>query len=218
MTTSTKSYSSSIDRVAPGPVETAADQIVNSLIGDPFTRKVIHRRVTQLLRMAEFASDTEDDLTQEFLIRLTDAMKHHSDEVGHRNPYIVSVVDRFTATLMEHRRAMVRYTADGVSLDQRISDTEIGPVSFVDMLSQCDQERRLQTCKLEVNERTNLKFDLAAVMDQLSENEQRFLNLLRGHTVTEVAQIMELPRSTLVSWLEKIATIFEEAGLREYLP
>ena len=217
MTTSPKPYSSSIDLVAPGQGTTEADRIVGELIADSFTRKVIHRRVTQLIRLAEFASDTADDLTQEFLIRLTDAMVHHDDDIGHRNPFIVSIVDRHTATMLEHRRAKVRYTADGVSLNIQVSDSELGPQPFVNLLSDTDKSRRLQTLEREDNDRSNLRDDLAVVIAKLPEDEQRFVTLLREHSVTEVAEIMQMPRSTIVSWIEKLQVVFDEEGLREYL-
>ncbi|QDV62637.1 RNA polymerase sigma factor [Crateriforma conspicua] len=217
MTLSSKPYFSSIDLVAPGEGTTEADRIVAELIADCFTRKIIHRRVTQLLRLAEFVGDTVDDLTQEFLIRLTDAMKHHDDEVGHRNPYIVSIVDRHTATMLEHRRAKVRYTADGVSLDQRINDGEVGPRAMVDLLNQDDKSRRLQTEKRDSIDATNLRDDLASVLAELPADEREFLILLREHNVTDVAEILDLPRSTVVSRLEKLTQVFEDAGLRDYL-
>jgi len=211
------SYSSSIDLVAPGDGQTDADQIARSLIADPFTRKVIHRRVKQLLRLAEFASDSEDDLTQEFLIRLTDAMKVHSESVGHRNPYIVSVVDRHSATLLEYRRASIRYSVDGVSLDRSVSEPEIGPVSFADTLSAEDRKRRLQIRKLEPRDHSDLKSDLQAVIEKLSAADQQLLQLLRHQNVTEAAKTLGIPRSTLASRVENIAEILEAEGLREYL-
>lgn len=217
MTASKPSYSSSIDLVAPGDGQTEADQIARSLIADPFTRKVIHRRVNQLLRLAEFASDSEDDLTQEFLIRLTDAMKVHCESVGHRNPYIVSVVDRYSATLLEHRRASIRYSVDGVSLDQSVSEAELGPVLFADTLSQQDQKRRLQIRELEPREHSDLKSDLLAVIKKLSPSDQALLQLLRDQNVTDAAKTLGIPRSTLASRVENIAEILEAEGLREYL-
>jgi RNA polymerase sigma-70 factor, ECF subfamily len=217
VTASTRSYSASIDLVAPGNESTIADQIAHSLMNDSFTRKVVRRRVTQLLRLVEFASDDEDDLTQEFLIRLIDAMKHHREDVGHRNPYIVSVVDRHAATLLEHRRAAVRYAEDSASINQQVSDSELGSVAIVDMLGERDAARRLQRRALNEHTYTSLKSDLAVIVDRLSEAEQRMVHLLRDHTVSEAAQVMGVPRSTLVSWLEKIAAIFDEEGLREYL-
>ncbi|MCA9215109.1 MAG: sigma-70 family RNA polymerase sigma factor [Planctomycetales bacterium] len=217
MTASKPSYSSSIDLVARGDGQTEADQIARSLIADPFTRKVIHRRVNQLLRLAEFASDSEDDLTQEFLIRLTDAMKVHCESVGHRNPYIVSVVDRYSATLLEHRRASIRYSVDGVSLDQSVSEAELGPVLFADTLSQQDQKRRLQIRELEPREHSDLKSDLLAVIKKLSPSDQALLKLLRDQNVTDAAKTLGIPRSTLASRVENIAEILEAEGLREYL-
>lgn len=217
MTFTKHSYSCSIDLVAPGDGQTNADHIVLSLIADPFTRKVIHRRVIQLLRLAEFASDSEDDLTQEFLIRLTDAMKVHCESVGHRNPYIVSVVDRHSATLLEHRRALVRYSADGVSLSQNVSEAEIGPVSFVDTLSQRDQERRLQIREITSRDRVDLTSDMPAVIKKLSAADQQLLQLLRDQNVTDAAKTLGVPRSTLVSRVENIAAILKAEGIHEYL-
>lgn len=218
MTSTKPVYASSIDIVAPGDGQTAGDEIARTLIADPFTRKVIHRRVIQLLRLPEFAGDSDDDLTQEFLIRLTDAMKVHCESVGHRNPYIVSIVDRYTATLLKHRRAGVRYAIDRVSTDRTISDSEIGPFSFGDTLHQRDQERRLQTRAIEPNDHSNLKSDLAALVEKLPAEDQSLLRLLRDHHLSEVAVILDYPRSTLASQLQRIAAIFEQEGLHEYLP
>lgn len=200
----------------PSISEPKTTPIAPSLTKDPFTRKVVSRRVGQLLRRPDFAGDTEDDLTQDFLGRLADAMTRHSDEVGHRNPFIVMIVDRYVATLVEHRQASMRRTETPVSLSQTIVDSDIGAVEMAQTIGEHEQDRRLETRRLDQNDYSNLKHDLAVVLSRLTPQQQKFVRLLGDHSIADIARLMGVPRTTLNFWRAKIVKIFEEAGLHEY--
>ena len=71
------------------------------LSDDPIVQTVIRRKVRQLMAFPEFCPHEEEDLRQELMGQLDVGMKKHRAEVGHRNPFIVMVVDRKAATLLE---------------------------------------------------------------------------------------------------------------------
>jgi DNA-directed RNA polymerase specialized sigma24 family protein len=190
---------------------------LESLAHDPFICKVIHRSVRGLLRRPEFAEDTAEDLTQELLGRVSEAMTQHRSEIGHRNPFVIAIVDRYIANLVEHRSAAVRRTDRAVSINQLIRDGESGAIEMMQTIGQEDHERRLQSRRISQSNSSDLKHDLAIVLAQFTEQEQEFMRLLGDHSVAEASRIMGVPRTTLLSWRKRIARKFDDEGLRDYL-
>lgn len=185
---------------------------------DPFTREVIRRKVNQLLNRTEFAGEDADDLTQEFLGRVTSAMASYRSDVGHRNPFIVTIVERHVARMLEHRQAAMRAAPPTASLSVIIRDKDIGPTEFAQTIGQDEQGRRLSMQRrISEREHADLKHDLALLMAELPPQWQEFLRLRATHTISEVSREMGVHRTTLSTWMQRIAEIFEKAGLREYL-
>lgn len=66
--------------------------------------------------------------------------------------------------------------------------------------------------------RVGLGADLPRVLGKLDPRQKEVCGLLtRGLNITEVAKALETPRSTLYEEIARIRTIFQEAGLEEYL-
>ncbi|GAA5509208.1 hypothetical protein [Novipirellula caenicola] len=187
-----------------------------SLADDAFTQTVIRRKVRQLLTYPEFAQHEAEDIHQELQTRLEEAMRLHDDDVGHRNPYITMIVDRQASHLLKFRRWKTRADLGTSSLNVMIeSGGEYR--ELLQCVSDDDRRRRLETAELSETDLVDMRNDLSVVIAKLPDEWQRFMKLRLNHSVAECSRIMNVPRSTLKSWLPKIAEIFQEEGLRDYI-
>ena len=64
-----------------------------------------------------------------------------------------------------------------------------------------------------------LKIDLSKAFRKLTSQQERLCRLIGegGLTVTELSECLKTPRSTIYDEIERIRTIFEKEGLKEYL-
>ena len=187
------------------------------LSDDPFVQTVIRRKVRQLMVFPEFYLHEEEDLRQELLAQLDVGMKKHRADVGHRNPFIVMVVDRKAANLLEYRRQQMRAEQNIGSLNVPVTESDGKRRDRIHCISEDDQRRKLEVSQLSRTEVVELRCDLQTIIASLPDHWQQFLQLRSEHSLSETARIMGVPRSTANSWVPKIAAIFEEAGLRDYL-
>lgn len=187
------------------------------LCEDPFVQTVIRRKIKQLLYFPEFQSHESEDLRQEFLAQLSVAMKKHRDEVGHRNPFIVMVIERKASSMLEYRRQSVRAEDNPASLNVMIDDGNGRRRERGQCLAEDDQQRRLAVHKRSATDTFNLQQDMASVIANMPHQWREFLRLRSEHSLSETARIMNVPRSRLKALVPKIAEVFEESGLRDYL-
>lgn len=187
------------------------------LAHDPFVLTVINRKIGQLLCFPEFHSHESEDLRQEFMAQLTIAMKKHREEIGHRNPFIVMVIERKASNMLEYRRQAMRAEDNITSLNVMIDNGDGKRCERSQCISEDDQRRRLEVFKRPETDLVNLREDLAAVIAKMPEEWREFLRLRSQHSLSATARIMNVPRSRLKTLVPKIAQIFEEAGLRDYL-
>jgi hypothetical protein len=189
-----------------------------ALSQDPFVQTVIGRKIKQLLCFPEFHLHESEDLRQEFLAQLTTAMKKHRDEIGHRNPFIVMVIERKASNMLEYRRQSLRAEENIASLNVMIDDGNGKRRERSQCISEDDQHRRLEVHKRSATDTLNLQQDMASVIANMPDEWREFLHLRSEHSLSETARIMNVPRSRLKALVPKIAEVFEAAGLRDYLP
>ena len=126
---------------------------------DPFVQTVIRRKVRQLMVFPEFYPHEEEDLRQELLAQLDVGMKRHRAEVGHRNPFIVMVVDRKAANLLEYRRQQMRAEQNIGSLNVPATESDGKCRDRIHCISEDDQRRKLETSQLSRTEIVELRCD-----------------------------------------------------------
>lgn len=189
---------------------------VPTLTEDPFAQTVIRRCVGRLLRCPEFAPHEAEDLQQELQAELDRAMRSHDATIGHRNPFITMVVNRAATNLRAYRLHKIRDDREVTSLNVMV---ESGGErrELIQCISEDDNRNRIETAKLSGTELVDLRHDLAAASEALPEHWQRLLKLRTDHSLRECSRIMDVPLSTLKYWMAKIAIVFREQGLHEYL-
>jgi RNA polymerase sigma factor (sigma-70 family) len=198
------------------PAQSPIASTVPTLTEDPFAQTVIRRAVGRLLRCPEFAPHESEDLHQELQAQLDRAMRSHDATIGHRNPFITMVVNRAATNLRAYRLHKIRDDREVTSLNVMV---ESGGErrELIQCISEDDNRNRIETAKLTDTELVDLRHDLTVAIATLPEHWQRLLKLRTDHSLRECSQIMDVPLSTLKYWLAKIAVVFREQGLHEYL-
>jgi RNA polymerase sigma factor (sigma-70 family) len=183
---------------------------------DPFVQTVIRRAIIRLLRCPEFATHEAEDIHQDLLLLLVRAMRSHDATIGHQNPFITMVVNRAATNLRAFRTHKLRDDREVSSLNVMV---ESGGErrELIQCISEDDNRNRIETAKLTEIELVDLRHDMEVAILKLPENWQRLLRLRKDHSLRECSQIMDVPLSTLKYWLTKIAAVFREESLHEYL-
>ena len=186
------------------------------LTEEPFAQTVIRRAIKRLLRCPEFAPHEAEDLHQELQSQLERAMRSHDSTIGHQNPFITMVVNRAATNLRTYRTHKIRDDREVTSLNVMV---ESGGErrELIQCISEDDNRNRIETAKLTETELVDLQHDMEVVIAKLPEHWQQLLRLRKDHSLRECSQIMDVPLSTLKYWMTKIATVFREESLHEYL-
>ena len=66
--------------------------------------------------------------------------------------------------------------------------------------------------RLNDSELIDLRSDLEIEIAKLPTEQQTLLLLLKTHSLNELSEVMEVPRTTLIDWLSNIRETFEKAG------
>jgi len=88
----------------------------------------------------------------------------------------------------------------------------------VTTISQDELDRRTGKYSRPSDERAQLQIDLDSVIAELPDDLRRAAELLRDHPVTQVAELMGVPRATFYdNHLRRLREAFEAKGLCDYL-
>ena len=103
------------------------------------------------------------------------------------------------------------------SLDSRTRDGEVEKDLLKDVIVAEDGVRRLQTVIRSGEETADLRNDVRSVISDLPPEERALCQHLMTESVSTVARLMGIPRTTLQGSLRRLRQRFEDAGLREYV-
>ena len=167
-----------------------------------FARSIIRRKARLIARCGGFNANDQRDIEQELLLRLLQSLPQFDAEQAHINVFITTVVERSMAMLIRERHAKKRDATGIQSLTSPVDDG--GPNEPSDHRGS-DPER------------IDLTSDVAEVMASLPAELRDFAERLKLQTVSQVAREMDVPRTTLLRWVDRLRRCFEDAGLRIYL-
>lgn len=128
----------------------------------------------------------------------------------------------FMATIVRNRlvnivRGLVtdkrKMHSQALALDEPIGDGE-NSATLLDTIENSALDYRAS----ESIESHCLNIDVAGATQQLSSRQRKLCDLLsQGFGIAEISRILKTPRGTIYDELRRIRTLFEDAGLREYL-
>ena len=184
---------------------------------DRFTHGIVRRKVKQLIGRAGFTRQDCEDLSQEFFARVLQSLRSYDPAVGHRNKFVTAVVERHVATVLRNKRAEKRDDRQTTSLSVMIDIADEGPTEFAQTIGDREFDARLGRHRRSEVELSQLRLDLHDMIGTLPESWQTLLELRKTRTMSEAANAMGVPRTTLDGWMRRIRKRFEKVGLRAYL-
>jgi RNA polymerase sigma factor (sigma-70 family) len=181
-----------------------------------FALRIIRRKGRQLAAKRYFSKSDRPDLEQELTIHLWQALEKFDPEIAHYNAFVTTIVERHAASLIRRRLAKKRNPQREVSLDALIelSHSEVdedGNDASDELLGEQFWDRGDEQ---ELNQLTD---DLDQVLAGLSVSQRMLCERLKFETVSQVAESMSLPRSTLRAAINRLRMRFKAAAMEKYL-
>jgi RNA polymerase sigma-70 factor (ECF subfamily) len=184
---------------------------------DRYIRGINRRKARQLIDRFGFTKHDCEDIEQDLFVHVLKRLPHFRPERAHRNKFITAVVERKVANILRNKRAAKRDHRRIRSLNVRIELTGEGAAELADMTSQRDVDARLQRESRAETDLAQLKMDLQDAIATLPEELQMLAGLCMTHTMSEIARMTGVPRTTLNGRMQSIRKRFEKTSLRDYL-
>jgi RNA polymerase sigma-70 factor (ECF subfamily) len=178
------------------------------------SKKVVSefRRRSRLL-----ARDDFDDLVQDCLLHwMVVRTKLASDSGTPPVTYMAQVLRNKLTDLIREQGAEKRAGDLGVvSLDATVDGSDDG----MTLAESLEEAHSKQAGEMGETHRHHLRMDLLRAMARLTPSQQRLCVMLveDGLSITEAAEQLRIPRSTLYEELKRIRKVFVDEGLGDYL-
>lgn len=159
-------------------------------------------------------SDRED-IEQQLRMELLSSLPQFNRDKAPWAAFATSVVSHAASKIVRDERAQKRNPARTVSLHITVAvpDESQDPAQLISE----DDAAPPGTTRLDPIGRTDLRLDLQAITGDFSPTWRHLLRLRTTHTMSDAANEMGVPRTTLNDWTRRIRRRFEQAGLKEYL-
>lgn len=183
-----------------------------------FADRLIRRKARELITRFGFSPSDREDIEQDLRLMLIRRFDKFDPSVAHYNVFVTTVIERFTATIIEHREAESRAPErSGGSLNRLIDDGDGNQIEKGSTLTE-DQHARRTGVKFRSDEHLQaLAADVTDVLASLPPESLDVCQRLKRNTVSGVARELGIPQSTLWDALQRLRPQFEGSGLREYL-
>lgn len=185
---------------------------------DAFTARLIRDKAKKLVGRAGFTASDLADLMQEFALDLV-KRRHEFDASKAPWPaFVTVVVNRKTATLIEHARAEKRSSSrESYSLNQHATDCDGRDCELAATLSDADGSRRAGQARPDGASPPELAQDIGTVLGKLPPELRKVCELLGARNKSQAARELGISRAKLYDDVARIRRRFEDAGLRDYL-
>ena len=173
---------------------------------------LIKYKAKQLVGRAGFTKSDRHDLEQELMLDLLRRLPKFNPDRAKRNSFIAKVVEHKVATIIESQKAGIRdYRLCCCSLNDRFEDGEGGSIELEEYL------HRTGKLSSPENEPPSLTIDVQKAIKQLPPELRKLSKRLETKSVSEISRDTGIPRGTIYDSIKKMRTIFEAAGLKDYL-
>ena len=183
-----------------------------------YAAETIRHKARRLVGTAGFKKhdikDIEQELTLDLLARLP---KFDPDKATHKT-FVARIIERKISTLIRYRTQERRdFRRESFSLNDHIKDPGGEAVERACTIGQDEAEIRIDRRHRSREEDAQLRVDVSLVLSGLPTDLRELAGLLKTQTITEAAQSLGIPRSTLYGSRDRLRRIFENAGLQDYL-
>lgn len=176
-------------------------------------RHTARRLVGKAGLLAADIADIEQDIWLDLLIRL----HTYRPERGHPRAFIRLVAQNKAKSILTARSAIKRGRGKpDLSLNWDLDDGNGEGQELHETICVDDYLRRTRGPVRSEEERLDLALDVRRFIARLHPVDRTVCLLLMDRGVTDVAQVVGVPRSTLRGFVERVRTAADDCGLDEY--
>jgi RNA polymerase sigma-70 factor (ECF subfamily) len=185
---------------------------------DDYAVRIIRYKARQLVGRVGFTESDRQDLEQEMVFDLLRRLPKFKPERAQRNTFIARVVEHKVATIIEAQKAGMRdYRLCSCSLNDRFENEEGGSVERIDTINQDDYLQRTGKLSRPISDLRGLSIDVRSAVEKLPPELRELCKRLQVESVTDISRDTGIPRGTIYESIKKLRTLFEDAGLKDYL-
>lgn len=185
---------------------------------DDYAVRIIKYKARQLVGRVGFTESDRQDLEQEMVFDLLRRLPKFKPERAQRNTFIARVVEHKVATIIEAQKAGMRdYRLCSCSLNDCFENEEGGSVERIDTINQDDYLQRTGKLSRPISDLRGLSIDVRSAVEKLPPELRDLCKRLQVESVTEISRDTGIPRGTIYESIKKLRTLFEDAGLKDYL-
>jgi RNA polymerase sigma-70 factor (ECF subfamily) len=185
---------------------------------DDFALRLIRRKAKQISRRLDFSRSDRPDLEQELALIVLRRLADFDPRRSHYNAFVTTVVERYTATILEHHAAEKRsHCRNGGSLHAPVEDSDGGGVELLATICSSQRSRHTGQQHRTHEDAWNVAHDVAAMLDQMPPLMRRVCELVMRDSKSVAARELGMSQGALYEMLGRILVRFEKAGLREYM-
>ena len=180
--------------------------------------RLITKKAHKLSKCSEYRDEELDDIKQELHLRWLEIRAQHNSRRGSTVTYADIALNNHIRNMIASRRAQKRDDRRCTcSLDDPIDNLDEKGMTRHEIYNQDDYFGATGGRNRPQRELYDLCIDIRRALGRLSPRQRELAMRLKTQKVTEAAQAMKIPRTTLYGWLERIRGVFVELGLDEYL-
>ena len=170
---------------------------------DSYAAFFITYKAKTLTRMPTFSRDDLEDLEQDMLLYYLLSMPDFDPQKGDKRSFIKTVVNRKALMLVRDAEREKRWTgAKNFSLSFQIGDEDDGN-TLADMITgESSIWGDVFFAQSQLAAEQNI--DIAKILSDMPEDLKQAYDLLTEYSVTEAAELLGIPRTTMSSRLKKL--------------
>lgn len=181
---------------------------------DEYAANLIKHKARKMVGTAGYTSDDLHDIEQDLMLDLLQRIKKYNPAIAKMTTFMSRIVDNKANTLYESRNAARRnWKLCQTSLNDPIpsNDSDIG--ERIDLVTSPREEDESMS-PIEIHDR---HMDLAKALSSLPEDLQDLCQRLKYLSITEAAQELGIPRTSLYTKLKQLRQHFSDSHLEDYL-
>ena len=180
--------------------------------------KTIRHKARQLVDTAGFKRHDLKDIEQELRLDLLQRLPKFNPNKATHETFVARLIERKISKLIRYRTQEKRdFRRESFSLNDRIDDPESESIERISTVGQDEADIRIGKRRRSREEEAQLRVDVSLVLSGLPNDLRELAELLKTHTITQAAESLGIPRSTLYGARDRLRCIFENAGLKKYL-
>jgi len=184
---------------------------------DPFTRNFVRKCARQLVGRFGFKQQDREDIEQSLYLKLAKRLRTADPDDPKWKALLAISARRHIVSLIRVREAEKRNHRRSCSINVRIGGPE-GTVELSATVTSSEIPSHRRQMERSEQEQLELAMDVNDCIAEIADGDQReFLERLKTDSIAQVARDMDIPRTTLNSWLHGLRKKFEKRSLKDYL-